>query len=120
MKLRGITIMKKFSSYAFVIVLSLGAAAVLANSGQTPAPVQGSQARGSRPQGSQPQLAADGAFRDGFYLGRLAAEGGQPMRPSIGRWSTAQDRSMFSAGYRRGYDESNRAAADADLAQSTD
>jgi len=107
--------MKKLSSYAFVIVLSLGAAAVLANSGRTPAPVQGSQA-----QGSQPQLAADGAFRDGFYLGRLAAEGGQPMRPSIGRWSTAQDRSMFSAGYRRGYDESNRAAADADLAQSTD
>jgi len=107
--------MKKLSSYAFVIVLSLGAAAVLANSGRTPAPVQGSQA-----QGSQPQLAADGAFRDGFYLGRLAAERGQPMRPSIGRWSTAQDRSMFSAGYRHGYDESNRAAADADLAQSTD
>ena len=102
--------MKKLSSYAFVIVLSLGAAAMFANSGQAPAPVQGSQA----------QLAADGAFRDGLYLGRLAAEGGQPMRPSIGRWSTAQDRSMFSAGYRRGYDESNRAAADADLAQSTD
>ena len=57
--------MKKLSSYAFVIVLSLGATAMLANSGQTPAPVQGSQA----------QLAADGAFRDGFYLGRLAAEG---------------------------------------------
>ena len=107
--------MKKLSSYAFVIVLSLGAAAILANSGQTPAQVQGSQ-----PQDSQAKLAADGAFRDGFYLGRLAAEGGQPMRPSIGRWSTAQDRSMFSAGYRRGYDESNRAAADADLAQSTD
>jgi len=102
--------MKKLSSYPFVIVLSLGAAALLAKSGQTPAPVQGSQA----------QLAADGAFRDGLYQGRLAAESGQPMRPSIGRWSTAQDRSMFSAGYRRGYDESNRAAADADLAQSTD
>jgi len=104
--------MKKLSSYTFVIVLSLGAIAMLANSGQTPAPVQGSPA-----QGSPAQLAANGAFRDGFYLGRLAAEGGQPVRPSIGRWSTAQDRSMFSAGYRRGYDESKRAAADADIAQ---
>ena len=106
--------MKKLSSYAFVIVLSLGAAAMFAKSGQTPAPVQSSQA-----QGSQAQLAADGAFRDGLYVGRLAAEGGQPMRPSIGRWPAAQERSMFSAGYRRGYDASNR-AADADLAQSTD
>lgn len=49
------------------------------------------------------RLAADGAFRDGLYLGKLAAENGLPLRPAIGRWSTEQDRSMFTTGYRRGY-----------------
>ncbi len=51
-------------------------------------------------------LAADGAFRDGMYLGRLAAQQGQSQRPAVGRWSTDKDRSMFTAGYRRGYTES--------------
>jgi hypothetical protein len=102
--------MKKLSTYAFAIVLGLGTTAVLATSGQTTQPAQG----------SEEQLSADGAYRDGLYVGRLAAEHGQETHATIGRWSTAQDRSMFSAGYRRGYDESNRAAAEADLAQSTD
>jgi hypothetical protein len=48
-------------------------------------------------------FAADGAFRDGLYLGKLTADSGQPFRPGIGRWSSEQDRAMFSAGYRRGY-----------------
>lgn len=58
-------------------------------------------------QGVSPQahFAADGAFRDGLYLGKLAAQGGQPLRPAIGRWSTEQDRAMFVAGYRLGYSE---------------
>ncbi len=51
-------------------------------------------------------LAADGAFRDGLYLGKLTAESGQPLRPAVGRWSTDQDRAMFTAGYHRGYSES--------------
>ena len=56
-------------------------------------------------------LASDGAFRDGLYLGKLAAESGQAPRPAIGRWSADQDRSMFTAGYRRGYSESLASAA---------
>jgi hypothetical protein len=102
--------MKKLSIYTFVIAASLGATAMLATSGQTPAPVQASEA----------QFSADGAFRDGLYVGKLAAEQGQPMRPSIGRWSTAHDRSTFSAGYRRGYDESARVEANAEHARPTD
>jgi len=50
-------------------------------------------------------LAIDGAYRDGLYLGKLAAESGQPPRAAIGRWATDQDRFMFGAGYRRGYSE---------------
>ena len=34
----------------------------------------------------------DGAFRDGLYLGRLAAEGGSEPHVAIGRWATAEDR----------------------------
>jgi hypothetical protein len=55
---------------------------------------------------SEAGLAADGAFRDGMYLGRLAAQYGQPPRAAVGRWSTDKDRFMFTAGYRRGYTES--------------
>jgi hypothetical protein len=102
--------MKKLTTFTFAIVVSLGATAMLATSGQTPAPTQASEA----------QFAGDGAFRDGLYFGRLAAEHGQPMRPSIGRWATAHDRSTFSAGYRRGYDESARVEANAEHAPSAD
>jgi len=47
----------------------------------------------------------DGAFRDGVYLGRLAAQRGGEHHVAVGRWVTAQDRSSFSAGYERGYSE---------------
>jgi len=59
----------------------------------------------SRNPASEAQLATDGAFRDGLYVGRLAAEGGRPMRPHIGRWASEKDRASFVSGYRRGYEE---------------
>jgi len=46
-----------------------------------------------------------GAFRDGLYLGRLAAEGGSKPHVAVGRWATAEDRSSFTAGYQRGYSQ---------------
>jgi hypothetical protein len=47
----------------------------------------------------------DAAFRDGFYLGKLDAEGTRKARPSIGRWNGLKDRASFLAGYQRGYEE---------------
>ena len=88
--------MKNLSAYALAIAVCLGATAMLANSPHAIDPNAGLEAR----------LAADGAFRDGLYLGKLAAESGQPLQPAIGRWSTSQDRATFTAGYRRGYSES--------------
>ncbi len=88
--------MSRLSTYAWAIVICLGTTAMLAISNRT---VQSNAS-------VETALAADGAFRDGLYLGKLAAESGQPLRPAIGRWSTDQDRSMFTAGYRRGYSES--------------
>jgi len=45
----------------------------------------------------------DGAFRDGLYLGRLAAERGAEPHVAIGRWVTPEDRLSFTSGYQRGY-----------------
>jgi hypothetical protein len=47
----------------------------------------------------------DAAFRDGLYLGRIAAEAGAAPYIAIGRWLTAEDRASFTEGYQRGYNE---------------
>jgi hypothetical protein len=89
------------------IVIGLGATATLAVS-----------PRVVEPGTAEARFAADGAFRDGLYLGKLAAEAGQPARTAVGRWSTEQDRSMFRAGYRRGYNDS--LTTDTESSQSTE
>jgi len=87
--------MTRFLTYS-AIVIGLGATATLAIS---PRAVESGTAAEAR-------FAADGAFRDGLYLGKLAAEQGQPASIAVGRWATELDRSMFTAGFRRGYNDS--------------
>ena len=86
--------MTRFFCYA-AIVVGLSATATLALSPRTVNPTSTAGAL----------FATDGAFRDGLYLGKLSAQQGQPPRAAIGRWSTNHDRSLFAAGYRRGYEE---------------
>jgi hypothetical protein len=86
--------MDKILTFALALAVSLGTTAVLANS--RPA---------ARQRQRDEQRATDGAFRDGLYVGRLAAESRRPLSPQIGRWSSDRDRSSFVAGYRRGYDD---------------
>jgi hypothetical protein len=88
--------MNKLFTFALAIVVCLGTIALLANGGRS--------ARQGRTQTAQ--MEADGAFRDGLYVGRLAAESGRPLRPAIARWSGEQDRVLFVAGYTRGYNDS--------------
>jgi hypothetical protein len=57
------------------------------------------------PNNSEVRFAEDGAFRDGLYLGKLAARSHRVQRPAIGRWSSDQDRASFAAGYRLGYEQ---------------
>jgi hypothetical protein len=85
--------MDKIFTFALAMAVCLGTTAMLANSGRTTR------------QGPEAQTATDGAFRDGLYVGRLAAESGWPMHPQIGRWSNERDRASFVAGYRRGYND---------------
>jgi hypothetical protein len=46
---------------------------------------------------------ADGAYRDGLYLGKLTASLGDEPHLCTGRWSRKTDQDLFSAGYERGY-----------------
>ena len=92
--------MSKLAAYVMAIAVCLGTSALLANSRRSI----------NRSAVLELRWSTDGAFRDGLYLGKLDAERGQPLHPPVGRWSTDQDRSMFAAGYRRGFDESLAAA----------
>ena len=87
--------MKMLPLYAAVIALSLVPMSMLSGDRHHNSP---------NATGNVAQI-TDGAFRDGLYLGRLAAEGGSEPHVAIGRWATAEDRSSFTAGYHRGYSE---------------
>jgi hypothetical protein len=93
--------MDKLFTYALAIAVCLGTTALLTNNGGAARQQQNADA----------PLATDGAFRDGLYLGRLAAEAGRPLRPPVGRWSNPRDRASFAAGYRLGYDDFLASAA---------
>ena len=54
------------------------------------------------------EQATDGAFRDGVYLGKLAAFNGESEHVATGRWTRAADRTAFSIGYQQGYASVNR------------
>lgn len=88
--------MSRLSSGALVIAVCLGAAAMLASSRE---PVSESGA-------TDVHQATEGAFRDGLYLGKLAAERGQPSHVCRGRWSREKDRALFAEGYQQGYSAS--------------
>lgn len=85
--------MSNFVTWVLALAMCLGTTATLAI-----------HYPGSRPGYSpESQLALDGAYRDGLYLGKLAAESGRRSRPPIGRWSGEKDRASFLAGYEHTY-----------------
>ena len=96
--------MKILSLYATVIAFGMVSMSMLYSDRQHNSPATN---------GNLAQI-TDGAFRDGLYLGRLAAESGREPHVAVGRWSRAEDRSSFTAGYQRGYSEflASRAALD--------
>jgi hypothetical protein len=87
--------MKISSLFAVVVVLGIGAASMLLADQQNQLPSSN---------GAAAQI-TDAAFRDGLYLGKLAAEGGAEPHAAIGRWGTLEDRSSFATGYQQGYSE---------------
>ena len=86
--------MKKLSVFAALLALFAGTAARLHSDRQATLP-------GPNPA----MLNSNGAFRDGLYLGRLTAQRGGQLHIANGRWATAVDRGLFTAGFQQGYHE---------------
>ncbi len=66
------------------------------------------QAAASESPGTDATLSA--AYRDGLYVGKLAAQRGEQRLAPVGRWSTQNDREAFLAGYQ----QANAEIAEAD------
>lgn len=88
--------MKKYTLWALALIVCGGAAEM---------------ARVRMASDAQQNVAGDqqtnsAAFRDGSYLGRLAAEQSDAPHVAIGRWATDADRDLFVTGYREAYSQS--------------
>jgi len=94
--------MNKTFVIATVFAVCLGTTGALVYGGKT----------ASQTATADAQRATDGAFRDGLYIGRLAAERGRPQHPPVGRWARQEDRESFAAGYHQAYTEYARATND--------
>lgn len=95
---------RKISVYLVMVVTPLGLATV---------GLAGHAIRPSRPHSAAAAQEIDAAYCDGFFLGKLDGYQGRKLRANISRWSTEKDRSSFTAGYEKGYQEalaSGRAA----------
>ena len=82
--------MKKYSSLVLALVIGAGAIGMAKKNelaGQTESKEQSQSA----------------AFRDGKYLGKLAAERGDTAHVATARWANESDRAEFSAGYEQAY-----------------
>jgi hypothetical protein len=85
--------MERMFTYALAVAVAFATAGFLARSRPT----------SGRVPKIDVQFAANGAFRDGLFVGKLAAERGEAMHPLSGRWTAEGDRISFIAGYQRGY-----------------
>jgi hypothetical protein len=86
---------KKLSLFVIALALSVSWSAILQSTNH--------QAASLDPNANAAQ-ATNAAFRDGLYLGKLAAERGSESHVATGRWATNQDRISFAAGYQQGCD----------------
>jgi hypothetical protein len=85
--------MKTLSLFTIVIALCLGGAMI--QSGRASDRRQSSSVVASH--------ATRAPFRDGLYLGKLAADRGGELHISTGRWAAEADRASFTAGFQQGY-----------------
>jgi hypothetical protein len=88
--------MKNLPILTVAVALCLGAAVATIQSGRTSNEWQSS--------GIQSVHATNAPYRDGLYLGKLAAARGGESHISTGRWMTEADRASFKAGFQQGYD----------------
>jgi uncharacterized protein with FMN-binding domain len=93
------TKMKRHSRWALALVLG-GAAVGIAQEGVVEADQNADQNNVSGE-----QRVSSAAYRDGLYLGKLAAERGDSAHIATGRWARESDRTLFASGYQEAYTE---------------
>jgi hypothetical protein len=86
--------MKNLPVLTIAIALCLGAAVATIQSGPT--------SNGWQSSGIQTADATNAPYREGLYLGKLAAARGGESRISTGRWATEADRASFQSGLSAG------------------
>jgi hypothetical protein len=109
------TKMKRYSLWVLALVLC-GAAVGIAKEGVVVADQSADQNNVSGE-----QRVSSAAYRDGLYLGKLAAERGDSAHVATGRWARESDRTLFASAYHHAYSETaalsrNVVAGQADVA----
>jgi hypothetical protein len=85
--------MKRYASWMVLLVVCAGAAVMAKKRGSDTIPQETRQQDGNA------------AFRDGLYLGKMAAERGDAAHVARARWSSDSDRAQFAAGYKQAFGE---------------
>jgi len=98
--------MKKFYLFASMLALCAGTAAMLPSARPSASSFVGGNRADKSSFGGDSNRGNSGAYRDGLYLGRFAAERGRPRHVVSGRWATTDNRALFAAGYEQGYGDS--------------
>ena len=91
--------MKKYFMWMVALAVCAGAAEIASSVNQNAADRQSSASA----------EASTAAFRDGAYVGKLAAHRGEAPHQAIGRWAQNADQRQYATGYTQAYYE-NRAA----------
>jgi hypothetical protein len=86
--------MKKTFLSAMMIALCLSSAALVKH---------GRGTNGGQDSKANVTQATSAPFRDGLYLGKLAADRGTEPHVASGRWAAEADRILFAAGFQQGY-----------------
>jgi hypothetical protein len=91
--------MKRYSTWIAALVI-FGAAAGIAKERRVVAERGMAEQRETR----NPQVSS-AAFRDGLYMGKLAAERGDSAHIATARWATEADRTQFATAYQQSYND---------------
>lgn len=94
--------MKRLSLYVFMTAVALGIGVSL---------LTGAVSSGTHSAAGKMRGAANAAFRDGLYLGKLDASQGNRPHLGSGRWSNDADRRSYIAGYQSGYNQALQSGA---------
>jgi hypothetical protein len=89
--------MRNYSFWVMALIVC-GGAAQMAKTGMT-------MTTNTRQGAAGNQRISNAAFRDGSYLGKLAAERGDAPHVAVGRWAGNADRRLFATAYNEAYSQ---------------